>query len=567
MTDIKTGTRSASAPAGSSAGGSAAGNPTTGTTTSTGLVQQFVQRTGQLYSLPAVAMEVLRLTSEPKLDGRALKDCLERDPALTTRILKVVNSSLFGLTRPATDLGQALALLGTRPLRMLVLGFSLPKELFSGLAADVLARYWRHTLIKAVAARELAEQVFRAPADEAFTAGLVQDIGLLALAQQLGEPYLRLVDHCQTHGGDILDRELETLGFDHAVLSARLLGRWGLPAPLCSAIAVPHDARRINQLEPDQRQLPQILHLADLLARLIEQPFGSALHELLQAGQQYSGLTFDKLRPLVGTLQNKVADLAEVLSLELPAGERYSDLLVAAHGRLSELTLGAAAELAARSPEEDVLALTGALRREVLSIATETRIPARQDPQPLSRRVTDEDYLTFSRPTGPGPAVLAPVASEPGLAGRVAAAINRCRLARGPLSLALLAVDGYSDLLLTLGPGGAADLVHWLRRDLAAWAGQRAPASLIGEATFALVWENCNRSDAVETVRQALASAKSWRMPGSAGQELEISLSAGVATLSLPPKNFPPQQLIDAAQRCLSGAQLSGGGTAKSIEF
>jgi HD-like signal output (HDOD) protein len=532
----------------------------------TGLVQQFVQRTGQLYSLPAVAMEVLRLTSEPKLDGRALKECLERDPALTTRILKVVNSSLFGLTRPATDLGQALALLGTRPLRMLVLGFSLPKELFTGLAADVLARYWRRTLIKAVAARQLAEQVFHAPADEAFTAGLLQDIGLLALAQQLGEPYLRLVDHCQTHGGDILDRELETLGFDHAVLSARLLSRWGLPPALSSALAVPHDSRRINQLEPEQRQLPQILHLADLLARLIDQPFGSALHELLQAGQQYSGLTFDRLRPLVGTLQSKVADLAEVLSLELPAGERYSDLLVSAHARLADLTASAAAELAVHSPEEDLLALTGALRREVMSIG-ETRNFIRPESQPLSRRVTDDDYATPNRSSGPGPAVLSPVSSEPGLAGRVAAAINRCRLARGPLSLALVAVDGYSDLLLTLGPGGAADLVHWLRRDLGTWAGQRAPAALAGEATFAMVWENCSRSDAVETVRQALDNAKSWRMPGSVGQDLEISLSAGVATLALPPKNFPPQQLIDAAQRCLSGAQLSGGGTSKSIEF
>src|SRR5688572_27590220 len=110
-------------------------------TTSTGLVQQFIQRTERLYSLPAVALEVLRLTSEPRVDARAVKECIERDPALTTRILRVVNSSLFAATRQVTDLNQALALLGTRPLKMLVLGFSLPKELFSGIEADVLGRY------------------------------------------------------------------------------------------------------------------------------------------------------------------------------------------------------------------------------------------------------------------------------------------------------------------------------------------------------------------------------------------------------------------------------------------
>ena len=541
-------------------------SPTTGAPT--GLVQQFVQRTGQLYSLPAVAMEVLRLTSEPKLDNRALKDCLERDPALTARILKVVNSSLFGLTRPATDLGQAIALLGTRPLKMLVLGFSLPKELFTGLAADVLARYWRRTLVKAVAARELAEHVFHAPADEAFTAGLVQDIGLLALVQQLGEPYLRLIDHCQTHGGDILDHELETLGFDHAVLSARLLGRWGLPPALCSAIAVPHDERRISQLDPHERQLPQILHLADLLARLIEQPFGSSLHDLLRDGRKYCGLTFEKLRPIVSALQNKVADLAEVLSLELPAGERYTDLLVASQARLAEITADAAAELATHAPEASLLELAGHLRREVQLVTRESRLPLPQDAAPPLRRVTDEtggEPRTRRQPAGP--AVLTPVVGEPGLAGRVAAAINRCRLARGPLSLALLAVDQFSDLLLQLGPGGATDLVHWLRRDLANWAGQRSPAAVIGESTFALVWENCPRSEAVQMVRQILSNTKSWRMPGANFQDAEISLSAGVATLALPPKNYPPQQLIDAAQRCLGGAQLSGGGNVKSIEF
>ena len=76
----------------------------TTTTEAIGLVQQFVERTGQLYSLPAVAAEVLRLTGEPQIDPRAIKDCVERDPALAARILRVVNSSLFGPSRQVTDL-------------------------------------------------------------------------------------------------------------------------------------------------------------------------------------------------------------------------------------------------------------------------------------------------------------------------------------------------------------------------------------------------------------------------------------------------------------------------------
>src|SRR5690242_2761386 len=120
-----------------------------GGTEAIGLVQQLLERTGQLYSLPAVAAEILRLTEQPHIDPREIKKCLESDPALAARILRVANSSLFGATRQVTDLNQALTLLGIRPLKMLVLGFNLPKELLAGLQADVLANYWRQALVKA----------------------------------------------------------------------------------------------------------------------------------------------------------------------------------------------------------------------------------------------------------------------------------------------------------------------------------------------------------------------------------------------------------------------------------
>ena len=97
--------------------------------TDTTLLDRFVRRSGELYSLPRVAAQVLELTRDEHLDARALKDCIECDPALTGKILRVVNSSLFGLAGEVRDLNQALALLGTKPLKLLVLGFSLPDGL------------------------------------------------------------------------------------------------------------------------------------------------------------------------------------------------------------------------------------------------------------------------------------------------------------------------------------------------------------------------------------------------------------------------------------------------------
>src|SRR5438046_1153390 len=106
-------------------------------------LERLVHRARNLYSLPRVAMQVLEMTSDPAVDARRLKQCIENDPALTAKIMRVVNSSLFGLSRQVSDLNQALALLGTKPLKLLVLGFSLPEELFANLAADFLGRYWQ----------------------------------------------------------------------------------------------------------------------------------------------------------------------------------------------------------------------------------------------------------------------------------------------------------------------------------------------------------------------------------------------------------------------------------------
>ena len=547
----------------------------TDTTSTTGLVQQFIERTQRLYSLPAVAMEVLRLTAEPRVDGRALKDCIELDPALTTRILRVVNSSLFGASRQVTDLNQALSILGMRPLKMLVLGFSLPKELFSEIEAEVLARYWRRTLTKAAAARELAQRLWQLPGDEAFTAGLIQDIGVLALIQQLGQTYIEFLSHVQTHGGSLLARELETLGFDHGILSARLLAHWGLPAPLCAAVAAPPDEARIAELPPAERTLPEILHLAELVAQLVEQPYGPALRDLLEIGGRYRGLTYESLRPIVLAVQAQVAELAAVLALELPAGQSFADLLIAAQSRMADESLTAASQSPV-DPEGELLQVATRLRSELAAAAVRSgsALPQRSAPpsggraeNPLARPDTraharhERSLGSVSRSASPTDA-----AADPALEGLVAGAVNRCRQMRCSVSLALVSIDRFGDLLLTLGPDQATDLVHGLRFELADWSGQRAPATMVGEACYALVWEDCSRSDSLQLVRQILRDAKEWRynQPGSPS---ELTLSAGLATLEVPPRNYEPAQLIAAAQRCLSGAQLSGGDTLKSIAF
>ncbi|MEQ8838037.1 MAG: HDOD domain-containing protein, partial [Lacipirellulaceae bacterium] len=297
----------------------------------------LVQRSSALYTLPAVASEVLRLTESPKVDAQALKECIERDPALTAKVLRVVNSSMFGLSRGVSDLNQAVALLGVKPLKLLVLGFSLPENLFANVAAEELQWEWRTTLARAVAAREISEQVFQKNGNDAFLAGLMQGIGILALLGELKITYAEFIRRVIAEQGDLSDIERVALGFDHRDLTAALLSQWRLPQELAEAIRQPRIVAVLARGTDDAHRLRQSVHLGDLLAQLVSQRRIKVLPELLEAADAYAGLNRDQLNGFVATLQEHVEQLADVLSVGLADQENYLEIVAEAHERLGRV--------------------------------------------------------------------------------------------------------------------------------------------------------------------------------------------------------------------------------------
>ncbi|MFV2070261.1 MAG: HDOD domain-containing protein, partial [Pirellulales bacterium] len=392
-------------------------------------VDQVVRRTSGLYTLPAVAAKVLELTGQETVDSQALKECIENDPALTGKLLKVVNSSLFGLGSDVHDLGQALALLGTKPLKLLVLGFSLPDRLFAGVGRHRLAAFWRDALTKAVAAREICQAWWRVPGDEAFIAGLLQDIGMLVLLQDLRETYLELLDQVDRRGSDLEQQETATLGFSHSTLSARLLDSWALPKSLVSAIAAPKSLASLRPLAGKQAVLPRVLHLSDLLTQLVARHRIGVLPDLLEAGEVYCGLTRSALTELVGELEQRVQQLADVLSLDLPDGLGFDEVLAEAHARLSDEVEGIAIDAMVKRPPPHPS--DGCRSTTARSSSTSTATIA----DPVRSRVSQRggsDRLLAIPARGDIPE------ADPVLIGRLAAVITNCRACRHGLSLLLM---------------------------------------------------------------------------------------------------------------------------------
>ncbi|MCI0493056.1 MAG: HDOD domain-containing protein [Planctomycetes bacterium] len=530
-------------------------------------LERIAARSTTLYSRPTVALEILKLAEQPQMDARALQKCLEQDPALSCKILRVVNSSLFGLRVQVGALDQAVALLGIKPLKLLVLGFSLPDGLFAEVAAKQLQWYWTNALTRAVAARLLSEHLWRQPGDEAFTAAMLQDIGILVLVRELGKPYTSFLAGVIEERCHLATLERETLGFDHLQLSAMLLARWRLPARLVTAVATPKQTSLLAQAASPDADLPQILHLADLLVELVGQRRLHILPDLLEAGEAFHALTKAKLHELVEQLQPQVDQLAQALSLELADGRDYVQVLTDAHEQMAMLSEECAGAFhsqpsAGRSDAmllEQAQKLTVAMRRFLSGTgAAEARAAS-----------TQRSAIRKSTGGNRTPPVLqvAEVKSTTTLQGKLAVAANRCRDRRHELSLLLVEPNVYDFHSDPTGAEVGERVRRSLRLAMDLLENSDVELVAIGERRTAAILSNCERRVAVSMAHHTIASAKAMedRMAATAA-ESATTLSAGVATVAGIAKNFAAEHLIECAERCLAAARTCGISTVKSIE-
>jgi HD-like signal output (HDOD) protein len=533
-------------------------------------LDQIATQAIALYSRPTVAMELVRLVEEPRVDASMLKNCIAQDPALTCKVLRVVNSSLYGLNRPVADLSQAINLLGIKPLKLLVLGFSLPDALFAELAGRELQWYWTNTLTRAVAARLLAEQLWRQPGDEAFTAGLLQDIGILVLLRELGEPYARFLTGVIDEKCHLAALEQETLGFDHIQLSASLLKRWQLPQRLVDAIALPKRAARLARMTSPDANLPQILHLAEMLMHLVGQRRLEVLPDLLEAGKEYRGMTKSKLAALVEGLQPQVDQLAEVLALELSEQRDYVRMLLEAHQRMAALSEQITGRASGGAGEDHAYAQLLAHTHE-LSGAMHSFLAGRGESLEASGgrlHAQHAGHQRFPAPEGlPAANGCGELCDHAALSAALLAAATRCRDRRQELSLLLVEPNIY-DIHCDPQAEAASRQVRAALEIACAGFGQYKAAVLpLSVQRTAAILANCERRAALAVAQTAIAELT--RLAGrslAADGGLATTLSVGVATASAVPKNFDPNRMIDSAARCLSAARACGFSAVKSIE-
>lgn len=227
-------------------------------------IEEIIAKTKDLPTMPAATIKVLKETDRADASAHSVAQIILQDQSLAARVLRLANSAYYGLPRQVTEMQDAVVVLGMRTLRNLALMASTYTWLKREIKGYALGPedMWRHALGTAVAAQLIAEKTRKADADSAFIAGLLHDLGKLALAVWLEGKTNILVElsNRQGVGFDFVERQV--LGFDHCDVGSHLAVQWNLPDIFGKAMKYHHNP---SACEPHDSVVDAV-HIGDHLA-------------------------------------------------------------------------------------------------------------------------------------------------------------------------------------------------------------------------------------------------------------------------------------------------------------
>jgi putative nucleotidyltransferase with HDIG domain len=232
-------------------------------------IQELISQNIDLVSLPAIVHRINALINDPNASANDIATLISQDPALTARLLKIVNSPLYRPQQPIESVMTAVSLLGTRQLRDLVIAQALIHRFSkNGDGAFAIEIFWCHSITTGIAAKMIAKELRLPNIERLFIAGLLHDIGKIVMLQLMPRESL-LLQRAANHAKSDLDTiEQRYFGFTHAELGGNLLRSWNFPDSLIEACE--------NHHTPEKAQTHSIeaaiTHVADIIANNIQTP-------------------------------------------------------------------------------------------------------------------------------------------------------------------------------------------------------------------------------------------------------------------------------------------------------
>ena len=228
------------------------------------LMADVLKTIHSLPSLPAVVLDLLASMEQDDVDIDTLARKIALDQVLTAKTLRLANSSFYGMQRQVNTVGEAISVLGLRSVRNLATTAALMGHLANGASGSfcVLA-FWRHSIGTALCAQALAAHL-GLNKDQAYTTGLLHDIGRLVLATRFAGDYSAVMAHRAAHKFPVVEAEQAVLGLDHTAVGEALALHWKFPEAMQRAVARHHASGL-----PGEDAMAQLICVADATAHAL----------------------------------------------------------------------------------------------------------------------------------------------------------------------------------------------------------------------------------------------------------------------------------------------------------
>lgn len=278
--------------------------------------KQYVDKAlRDLPALPAVVTRLLEVTSRDETTSSEIEELIGSDQAISTKLLRVVNSSYFGLPRQVSSIGQAVVILGFQQVRNLVLSVS-ALSVFTARtprAREIQRTCWEHAFGAASAAQEVArlKRLDQRDQETAFLGGLLHDVGKLFLFSTFTANYQVVLANAEKKKQNIAVVERPVFGYDHAEIGQRLALAWNFPEQLVILIG-----RHEGGFGGEPFPLLYCVHAADRLANAVQAgesdwPDGT-IDPAVMAWLGFDGATSEKLKAMMAI---KVQEASETIGL------------------------------------------------------------------------------------------------------------------------------------------------------------------------------------------------------------------------------------------------------------
>jgi putative nucleotidyltransferase with HDIG domain len=265
--------------------------------------EALIKKFKKIKTVPHIVTRLVQLVNDEESTLQDFEEVIRMDPALVARLLTLVNSSYFGLTRKVDSISRAVALLGMKNLHNIAVTDAIQGLLrsHSGTTEFSPQRLWLHSAASGICCKMIAERIFTINGDDAYLCGILHDIGLIVEMEADQETFLHMIEQLTAEGPQIIELEQQMFHTDHCQIGSILAKEWRIPDAIADAIRDHHqDSGEIAPHSPTG-----ILQMSEYIIQQLRFP---ALKE---------GLATNLVPSLSAHIQNNVEEY-KVLAEDLP---------------------------------------------------------------------------------------------------------------------------------------------------------------------------------------------------------------------------------------------------------